>query len=37
MMKDSMKKQWEGGRKIVSFGKKTPEQGAGGQRLPLAR
>jgi hypothetical protein len=37
MMKDSMKKQWESDRKVVSFGIKKPEQDAGGQRLPLSR
>lgn len=37
IMKDSMKTQWESGRKVVSFAIKTPEQDAGGQRLPLTR
>ncbi len=37
MMKDSMKKQWECGRKVVRFGVKTSQQDAGGRRLPLAR
>ena len=37
MMKDAMKRQWEDGRKVVSFGIKTPEQVSGEKRLPLAR